>query len=54
MENAVNGFHAARNRYRKRRTSRAAASSADGQRQWRINSKISGRELPLTDEQCEQ
>lgn len=43
MEAAANGFHAARQRYRKRRTSRAATSSADGQRIWRINSKISGR-----------
>ncbi|KAI6220683.1 GLOBIN domain-containing protein [Aphelenchoides fujianensis] len=55
MESAVNGFHAARQRYRyKRRTSRASASSADGRPQWRIVSKISRRELALTDEQCEQ
>ncbi|KAI6213839.1 GLOBIN domain-containing protein [Aphelenchoides besseyi] len=53
MESAVNGFHAARQRYKKRRTSRASASSADG-RQWRIVSKITRRELALNDQQCEQ
>ncbi|KAI6189572.1 GLOBIN domain-containing protein [Aphelenchoides bicaudatus] len=54
MEAACNGFHAARQRYKKRRTSRAAATSADGAQRWRISSKISSRELPLNEEQCEQ
>ncbi|CAD5232016.1 unnamed protein product [Bursaphelenchus xylophilus] len=52
MEAAANGFHAARQRYRKRRSSRAG-SSADAVR-GRIYSKISGKELGLTDDQCEQ
>lgn len=52
MEAAANGFYAARQRYRKRRTQRNS-SSADTPR-GRIYSKISGRDLNLSDEQCEQ
>ncbi|KAH7730756.1 CBN-GLB-15 protein [Aphelenchoides avenae] len=54
MDAAIDGFYAARDRYRKRRSLSRSGSNVGTPVHRRIVSRYSGRELQLDDDQCEQ